>query len=117
MAQFFMNKDYDYNNRFDLERFVNFTNQYFDILQSPILDILKTFKIIGEYTIREFPYRPDVVSYNIYGDAQYWIYIMIYNGISNVMDLTQGKVITFFSLDDLEKTLYAYSNFNNKIDR
>ncbi len=115
MSQFFINKDYNYNNRFDLERFLNFTDNYFDILQSPVLEILKTYKPIGQYTIREYPYRPDVLSYNIYKDTQYWAYLLIFNGVVNVMDLVLGRTISFFNLDDLEKTLYSYSNFNDKL--
>lgn len=115
MAQFFLDKDYEYNNRFDLERFLNFTNQYFDILNSPMLDTLKTFTILGQYTIREFPFRPDVLSYNIYKDTQYWPYLLLFNGISNVMDLTLGTIINFFSLSELEKTLYSFSNLDDKL--
>lgn len=117
MSQFFMNKEYPYNNRFDLERFMNFTNQYYDILQSPILDILKSFTTIGQYIIREYPFRPDVISYNLYKDSQYWPYVLFFNGINDVMQLKLGLTLNFFSLDDLEKTLYSYSNFNNKLQK
>lgn len=114
-SNFFINKNYEYKNRFDLERFIQISGSYFDILNSPILDQLKLFKTIGTYTINEYPYRPDALSYNIYKDSQYWPYILLYNGISNVMDLTLGLSINFFSLDDLEKVVYKFSNYNKKL--
>ena len=117
MSQFFLNKDFSYINRFDIERFMNFTNQYHDVLQSPMLEILKSFPPIGQYLIREYPYRPDVISYNIYKEAQFWPYILLFNGINDVMQLKLGTTVNFFSLNDLEQTLYTYSNFNDKLQK
>jgi len=114
-SNFYINKEFEYKNRFDLERFIDFNGEYYDILQSPILDQIKKFPNIGQYQISEYPYRPDVVAYNIYGDSQYWPYILLYNGITNIMELELGVVLKIFSIDDLEKVLYSYSNFNRKI--
>jgi len=114
-SKFYIDKSYNYKNRFDLERFVPIVGSYFDILNSPILDQLKSFKTIGTYVISEYPYRPDALSYNIYKDSQYWPYILLYNGISNVMDLSLGLSINFFSLDDLEKVIYKFCNYNKKV--
>lgn len=116
-SKFQVNKSYQYTNRFDLERFVEFTHNYYDILNSPMLEGIKKLPTIGQYTIVEYPYRPDVQSYNIYKESQYWPYLMIYNGLGNVENLSLGKVLKVFSLSDLEKILYNSSNLNRKLTK
>lgn len=115
LSKFQINKSYEYTNRFDLERFVEFKNGYYDILNSPILENLKKLPAIGQYKIVEYQYRPDVQSYNIYKDHQYWPFLLSYNGIGSVDQLTLGKVLKYFSLSDLEKLLYTFSNLNRKL--
>lgn len=112
---FYLDKSYNYTNRFDLERFVNFSGEYWDIVQAPIFEAIKLFKPIGIYTISEYPFRPDVVSYNIYEDTQYWPYILSYNNIYNPMDLTFGLKLKYFDISNLDDLIYSYSNYNRKL--
>jgi len=114
-GEFYIDKGYQYKKRFNPERFINFENGYFDILQSPLLNQIKHLPTIGTYKVVSHPYRPDVLSHNIYNDTQYWMYLLIYNGIDTIMDLKAGIEIKYFDLDDLEGLLYEYTNKNKRL--
>ena len=118
-GQFYINKAFKYSSRFDPARFINFTDTgYYDIIQSPILNEIKNLKLHGRYTINSHPYRPDVLSANIYeGDMSLWWYLLIYNGLSSTQDLVQGLEINFFYIQDLEELIFNYSNKNRKLTK
>ena len=46
-------------------------------------------------------YRPDLMSYNIYGIVDYWWKIMEANGLSDVFDFKAGLNITLPSMNNI----------------
>lgn len=99
---FFINKTLQTTRRFDLQRFIERVDGAYEITNSYILIALRQLPAAGIFTIRTTPYRPEMISYEIYSDTQYWPYLMEYNNILELTDLTIGTQLNYFSLDKLE---------------
>ncbi|QJT70939.1 hypothetical protein GR7B_00141 [Vibrio phage vB_VcorM_GR7B] len=50
--------------------------------------------------------RPDLLSYEIYRDNQYWSLLLYYNNISDFRTLTSELRIRHFALNDLENLYF-----------
>lgn len=99
---FFINKSVTTQQRYDLQRFIERLDGAYEFINSYIIAKVQDLKIIGMFTIRNAPYRPDLISYEIYGDTQYWPFLMEYNHILELEELKIGTQINYFSLEELE---------------
>jgi len=103
---FGINTEIDTEKRYALEKFMPFNNG-FDILDSIFISSIKTLPCTGTFTIQKERGRPDLLSYSIYNDTQYWWILLLYNDLSLPNDLTMGKEIRFFSISDLEGVYFS----------
>lgn len=92
--------------RFDAARFFGFRENYYDVASSVFLERIPLLPQVGEYTITDDPYRPDMISHGIYGDTQYWWLLMVYNDEIFLENLTLRRKLRFFSLGDLDELFY-----------
>lgn len=100
--------------RFDLAKFMKFDDDgVFDPLNSYMLYQIPLLTAVGSYTIRKEAERPDLLSYNLYGDTQYWWVLMWYNSMYKPQDLKVGTTITYPSLNSLEQ-LYMNASLYQK---
>lgn len=100
--------------RFDLAKFMDFTNDgVFDPLTSYLLLEIPRLSPIGEYVIRKEEKRPDLLSFSLYGDTQYWWVLMWYNTLYKPEDLTVGLKIKYPSLSAVEQ-LYMNASVYQK---
>lgn len=109
---FYLNTDIDSPERYDISRFMRFTDD-FDILDSHLIHTLKTLEVGGTFKVSSEVGRPDILSGKIYGDIQFWWIIMLYNEIQSTEDIVAGMQIRYplksalenyyFSLKQLEK--------------
>lgn len=67
---------------------------------TPVIDSNSTQHIIEP----KEQYRPDVVAYNVYGDARFAWIIMSANNISDIFDFKTGLIITIPSITSLYRT-------------
>lgn len=81
---------------------------YSDFLQEYIFNMLgKTFKIPSNYSFnifevtKEYIARPDLISYDAYGDTMYGDIICKLNGISNPFELNEGMKLIIPTADDI----------------
>ena len=59
----------------------------------------KPFLVIDKYA-----YRPDLISYDMYGTDSYWWMVMKFNGICDPFtELTSGVVLQIPSIEDLKR--------------
>lgn len=79
-----------------------------DYLQEDIINLLDTsFKFPKEYTYNVFEVtadyvaRPDLISYDAYGDTMYTDIICKINGISNPFELDEGTLLIIPSLNSI----------------
>ena len=106
MAQYFLNSEYESDERFDMARFMAYTDN-FDPLTSRFLHDLSGLAHSGEYIVQNEEGRPEILSYKIYGNTQYWWILLYYNGITAVEDLTTNMVIKYPSIGDLENLYFS----------
>ena len=63
--------------------------------------------------IRKEENRPDLLSYNIYSDTQYWWVLMWYNSLYKPEDLKVGLTINYPALSAIEQ-LYMNASIYQK---
>ena len=108
MATFFLNTVLQPSKRFDMAVFMEDTDSL-DPLTSEFLRLMPALESSGRYTVQDEESRPDLMSFRIYGDTQYWWILLLYNQIIDVESLTQGKVILYPSIGDLESLYFSLS--------
>lgn len=110
----FTMNDYTSEERYDLAKIVRYTENGYDVLNSPFLLGLKTLPVWRYYRVDEGYKDIDLISYDAYGTLFYAYLIQMYN---DTIDETfpEGTVLNLFSIEDLED-LYAKVS-NNKLDQ
>ena len=91
------------NERYDMGRFMSYESEGYDIVTSYFVKQVPLLPEGGRYVIIGEEGRPDLLSWNIYGDVQYWWILMIYNGILDLCSLPSGLVIKYPSLNSIEE--------------
>ena len=92
----------DVRDRFDMSHFMEYTEYWYDSMNSEFIDWLLKAEPDGWYRITEPQGRPDLVSYHIYGDTQYWWILLLINEIICVHDLKEGMQIKFIALERMQ---------------
>ena len=112
----------DSGDRFSLSRFMPKNERgEIDPLDSFFLDTLlgRTFESIsvgGTYEVREEEFRPDLVSYKVYSDTQYWWIIMLFNGFIDRAEFKTGTLLNIpdqTGISDLVNRLKSIGVFVN----
>ncbi len=99
---------YDFCKFMELDEFGTFDslNSYW-LYAIPLLPLQGTYKITLEEN------KPDLLSYNLYGDTQYWWIILWYNYLAKPTDLTVGLQINYPSLNSIQQ-LYTNTSLLEK---
>lgn len=113
---FFINLDAETPKRYDMSRFMEFTDN-FDPLTCGFFRDIKALPNSGFFVVQGEEFRPDAVAYKIYGNTQYWWAIMIYNGLFDVNQLTAGLSLQFPAIDDLEDAYFKLKSKQSVQDR
>lgn len=101
--------------RYDLSKFMEFIEgESYDPLTSAFFLEVQNIRLGGIYTIRGEDSRPDLLSYKLYEDTQYWWVIMLYNSFSDISEIRNGEEIRFPAIDDLEN-FYFSLNLDQKL--
>ena len=88
----------DVRKKFDMSHFMKFDSGWYDSMDSEFIDWILKQSPDGWYIVKEPDGRPDLVSYNLYGDTQYWWILLLYNEIICVDELKNGMEIKFINL-------------------
>lgn len=94
-------------NRFDLARFMPYYDGIgFDIKDSQFLEELRSLPIEGRFTVSEYDQiRLDRISYEVYGDVQFWWVFILYNNLRSIFEVKSGRVMRYPSRVSLESLL------------
>lgn len=103
--QFFINLSKDTDKRYDMSRFMEFSDN-FDPLTAGFFNNIKALPLSGYFVIQGEEHRPDAIAFKIYGQTQYWWTLMIYNDLSSIDQLVSGISIKYPSLQDLEDAYF-----------
>lgn len=104
---FYINLDNGYETRFDMGKFLEFSNDNYDPLTSNIIENIQSIPQGGLFKVKSEEHRPDQISYRIYDDTQYWWVIMLYNGILDVNDITIGTILKYPDQDELDSYYFT----------
>ncbi len=104
---YYINLATEYDKRYDQAKFMEYTSSEFDILNSYFIYKLKSLSVFGEYVVQAEENKPYLVSYNIYGDTQYWWILMIFNDVLNFEELGAETILRYPSLADLEDLYFS----------
>lgn len=117
----FLDSSFKSVSRFDPVRLIAFRDGAFDPCNSYFLAAVPKLPKAGEYIVKDAANRPDIISSDIFcpkgrpdlGDTQYWWLLLLYNGLwdstgaSLYPSIPKGTVISFFSIDDLERLYFS----------
>lgn len=112
---FYINNEIETDVRFDTIKFFNFNVDNIDPLDSYFISNIQKLPATGTYTIVSEDKRPDLVSYQLYEDTQYWWILMIYNKILDISEFSAGTDIVYPDKSLLE-TLYQNASLLRKTE-
>lgn len=98
---FFLNLDLETEQRFDPARFMEFTDS-FDPLTSSLWNEVDTLTFQGYFIVQGEEFRPDTISYKLYGNTQYWWILMLYNAILSIDKIKSGVSLRYPTIASLE---------------
>jgi hypothetical protein len=111
---FYIDAETKTKDKFDLAKFMSFEEDLvFDSLNSYMLLQIPSLPTVGYYTVTREVNRPDLLSYKLYGDTQYWWIILWYNSLLKPQDLKAGLRIRYTSLAAIEQ-LYLTASLKQK---
>lgn len=104
----------DFKERFDLQKFVGFTENVYDYLDSYFIEKVVKLPVYGTTFVQIEENRPDLISYRIYGSTQFWYILMIYNGMISPFDLVEGQIINYPRIEDMEELYFSLNALQRK---
>ena len=108
---FFIDTSYESSERMDLGKLCPFISNYYDVLPSYMLFKLKSLPIKGVTLVSTSnvseEFRPDLISYRLYGDIKYKCLLMEYNSLISHLDVKIGTEIKYPSLADMDDLYYS----------
>ena len=110
---FYINNNLETDTRYDMVKFFDFNIDNLDCLTSFFITNIKSLSVAGTYTVQLEAGRPDLLSYYIYEDTQYWWILMWYNGLTALNEIVPGMTIDYPSLSSIE-ALYTRASINSK---
>ena len=113
---FFINLEKESESRFEITKFFNYTDNH-DPLTSFLYSELKSVPLEGYFKVRGQEGRPDLVSFEIYTDTQYWWVLMLYNDIQKVDQITEGMDLKYPSISALEDLYFSLKINEQAINR
>ena len=69
----------------------------------------------GRYVSEETQMRPDLISYQNYGDDGFWDLILKFNGVSNPFSLDTSQFLFIPDIQYMLRQLYVETSNNSKI--
>lgn len=115
--EFFINLASTSSLRFDMSKFILFDTDVFEPVTSHLWSQIKTLESGGQYIVTGDDYRPDNVSYKIYGTTEFWWVLLIYNDKLSFNDLQHGDELKYPSIQALEDVYFSLKVSQNKVDK
>ena len=103
----------DFKDRFDMQKFVQMSENVYDLLDSYFALKVKELPQYGLTNIQGEEAHPDFLSYRIYGSANFWYILMLYNDYIDVFEMKEGDMIKYPKLEHVEE-LYFKLNILQK---
>lgn len=105
-------RNYTSDEKFDIAKFMNFTENTFDVIDCPFLTQLSTLSTEAYYEVNNGYRNIDEIASDYYGDQFLAYLIQFYNGDFRET-FPEGTKLRMFSLNDLNDLYYALSAKSN----
>lgn len=105
MTEFFINTKIKGGSRYDMSKFMSYTDT-FDPITSYFINEIPKLKSTGVYEIQGEEGRPDLLAYRIYNNVNYWWVLCHYNKKFTFDDFKNGDTISYPSIPDLESVYF-----------
>lgn len=92
-----------------LEKVINFTDDCYDVLNSPFLNKLKDLPVWKTYEVNSGHKNLDQISQRMYSSPYYTYYIMYYNSLLTEI-VPDDTVLNLFNLNDFNNLYQQLSN-------
>lgn len=116
--EFFINLEVESEERFDLAKFMEFLQgDNHDPLTSSVFNNIRSLEKGGQYRVSGEDGKPDLISYRIYGDTQYWWIILAYNGKTSYLDIKNGEELIFPTIVAIEDFYFSLKINQNVQDK
>ncbi len=99
---FFINVAKESKNRFDLGKFMEFSDNYDPLTSNFLKDLNTEVKSRSVYEVQGEEGRPDLISFKKYGDIQYWWVMALFNKKIAWDGFAIGENIKTPEMDSLE---------------
>lgn len=106
---YYINDNLNTEKRYDMAKFLDCPIDSLTMLDSYFIKKLTSLPYSGAITVTTQAYKPDLLSYDIYGETDYWWIILLYNGLLSPLDLEPGLNVRFPSLGSLENIYFTLS--------
>lgn len=106
---YYINNDLETSIRYNMAKFMEFDTDSFCILDSYMCTQVKNLPYSGVLTVTTQVNSPDLLSYDIYGNTQYWWLLMLYNDLTSPQEIKAGMPIAFPSLNNIENLYFTLS--------
>lgn len=91
---------------FDIGKIIEWNGGFYDILTSTFAEKLLKLPVVGTYQVTTERFRPDLISFRIYGSEQFKIPLLLYNNLTSFLDIQPGLILNYPSLTAMEQILF-----------
>jgi hypothetical protein len=114
---FYINLTGDFPTRYDLAKYMEFSENVYDIVTSHMQREIPDLEFGGVYVVSGEEARPELIAYTIYGKTDYWWIVMTYNNLIKVEDVVEGMQLAYPSLSAIEALYFSLGNLQSEADR
>jgi len=115
MSAFFIDTEGDYETRYQAGKFMEFSDNS-DPLTSYFFNELVSLPEAGIWYVQGNEGRPEILSFKIFGDTQYWWVLLLYNGIVFPWYLPSKTILSYPSLNALESLYFSLKASNSRVN-
>ena len=91
---------------FDIGKLMEFNEGFYDILTSTFVANLEKLPVAGTYTVVSERFRPDLISHRKWGEEQFKIILMLYNGLTSYTQIVPGMTLLYPSFRAVEELMF-----------
>lgn len=108
----FYMRDFSSEEKYDLAKFLNFSEGVFDVINSPFLALVRKLPTVDYYRVNDGFKEVDLIASHAYNNMFLAYLIQFYNNDFREV-FPEGTVLNLFSLTDLEDLYYNLSTRQN----
>jgi len=102
-------RSYSSEERYDLGKFMDFSIDCYDVINSPFLNKIKSLPVANYYDVNSGYKDIDMISQDVYNTPFFSFLVMYYNDLT-LETVPEDTKLKLFSLTDLDELYFNLSN-------